>query len=222
MSRRSIDKGNISGRFVAVRMELWRSKAWRRTSHGAKILYIALLSRYRIKAPNNGHIYLSHRDAMKELRSDRKQIARWYHELVHYGFIVMTRGASLGFDGKGKAPHWRLTELPYEDVIVSPDGRTTRVPMPAPNDFLLWDGTAFKNKTPGAKTPPAWGRKHPHMGGGENTPTFDKSGGENTPIYAPTPGGENASISRYTTSITSPGFAPPVSPRAVQHRRSRI
>jgi hypothetical protein len=34
---------------------------------------------------------LSQRDAAKELRSHHNQIARWFRELVHYGFIVMTR-----------------------------------------------------------------------------------------------------------------------------------
>jgi hypothetical protein len=41
------------------------------------------------------------------------EIARWFRELQFYGFIVMTKGGSLGVEGKGKAPHWRLTELGY-------------------------------------------------------------------------------------------------------------
>jgi protein ImuB len=34
-------------------------------------------------------------------------------EIQHYGFGVITSGACLGVDGKGKAPHWRLTEVGY-------------------------------------------------------------------------------------------------------------
>ena len=58
----------------------------------------------------------------------------------------------LGIDGKGKAPHWRLTELGYMRDLPT-------------KDFLRWDGTRFKplvtppppearrkNKTPHRKT----------------------------------------------------------------------
>ena len=36
----------------------------------------------------------------------------------------------LGVDGKGKAPHWRLTELSY-------------LGQPATRDFERWDGIKF-------------------------------------------------------------------------------
>ena len=55
----------------------------------------------------------------------------------HYGFGVITSGACLGVDGKGKAPHWRLTEVGY-------------MADPPTRDFLRWDGVIFqeaKNKT---------------------------------------------------------------------------
>jgi hypothetical protein len=51
---------------------------------------------------------------------------RGFHELQHFGFIIMTTPGCLGVDGKGKAPHWRLTELgcmtdaPTKDFLRSP------------------------------------------------------------------------------------------------------
>jgi len=61
---------------------------------------------------NNGRLFLSQRDAQEEMGCGvRDSISRWYRELQHYGFIVMTNAGGLGVDGKGKAPHWRLTEL---------------------------------------------------------------------------------------------------------------
>ena len=68
-------------------------------------------SRRRADKLSNGRIFLSQRDAAKQLGTHHTQIARWFRELQHFGFLVMTKGGSLGVDGKGKAPHWRLTEL---------------------------------------------------------------------------------------------------------------
>ena len=62
--------------------------AWRAMSHGAKVLFIALKRRYYPKNHNNGRIFLSQRLAVKELRSHHNEIARWYRELQHYGFIA--------------------------------------------------------------------------------------------------------------------------------------
>jgi hypothetical protein len=123
MSRHHEDKGRLAP-FIPITKEIWESKAWRRMSTGARLLYIALRGRYIIKAPNNGHVYLSTRKAAQELGSDQKQVRRWYRELQHYGFIVQTRAGSVGLDGKGEAPHWRLTELPHEDVMEVLGGKT--------------------------------------------------------------------------------------------------
>jgi hypothetical protein len=59
------------------------------------------------------------------------QIVRWYRELQYFGFIVQTRGGTIGLNGKGTAAHWRLTELGYMR------DQPTR-------DFDKWDGTPFK------------------------------------------------------------------------------
>jgi len=107
--------------------------AWKAMSHGAKMLYVVLKRRYNRKFHNNGRIYLSQRNAAKELGSHHNEIARWFRELRHYGFIVMTRPGGLGVEGKGKAPHWRLTELGYMKELPT-------------QDYKRWDGTPFTDR----------------------------------------------------------------------------
>jgi hypothetical protein len=120
--------------FVPLFKEILKSPAWRATSFGARALFTALQGRL---VKNNGHVYLSQRDAEEELGvKDRNKIANWYRELQHYGLIVQTEGASLGVDSKGKAPHWRLTILPTRKG----NGEF----VDATKDFLRWDGLLFE------------------------------------------------------------------------------
>ena len=75
--------------FVPLFINTLDDPAWRALSHGARSLYVALKRRYNKNNPNNGRIFLSQRIAATELSSHYKQIARWYRELQHFGFIVM-------------------------------------------------------------------------------------------------------------------------------------
>jgi hypothetical protein len=122
-----------------VLIETWSSPAWWATTHGAKILYIALKRRFNQKNHNNGRIYLSLRTAMKELRSHHNQIASWFRELQHYGFIVRTSSGYLGLEGRGRAPTWRLTELGYQGNFPT-------------KDYLKWNGTKFDAKAAKMRT----------------------------------------------------------------------
>jgi hypothetical protein len=124
--------------FVMITDTVLDSEAWREMSHGARSLYIALKRRYWQNRKNNGKIFLSLRHAQKEIGSGLTQICRWYRELEFYGFIVMTRGGSLGLHGKGRAPHWRLTEVGYMRGSSSKGMED----MPT-RDFLSWDGALF-------------------------------------------------------------------------------
>jgi len=138
--------------FVKVMLDTLDAPAWRALSHGARSLFIALRRRHRLNDNNNGRIFLSQRAAEREIGSDTNQITRWFRELEHYGFIVMTRSGHLGIEGKGKAPHWRLTDLPYGDE-------------PPTRDFLSWTGIKFgspKEKIPSVKTRTGCPRKHGH------------------------------------------------------------
>ena len=131
MSRNNHHRGEKSPAFVMVFKSTLDTAAWRAMSHGAQALYIALKRQFN--GHNNGHVYLSQRDASKVLESNRDQIVRWFREQQHYGFIVKTSGGSLGTNGKGYSPHWRLTELPCNGE------QATR-------DYLRWNGDRFTGK----------------------------------------------------------------------------
>jgi hypothetical protein len=130
MKQRKKNSAHNNGPFVMLFIELLDAPAWRALSHGAKVLYIALRRRYNATIDNNGKIYLPQRTAEKELHSHRDQIARWFRELEHYGFVVLTSKGHLGVHGLGRAPCWRLTELPYKNE-------------PPTKDFLAWNGVPF-------------------------------------------------------------------------------
>jgi hypothetical protein len=126
--------------FVMVTNQVLDSSAWRAMSTGARVLYVALRRRYRNDRHNNGRIFLSQRDAAKEIGRDTNQITRWFRELKHYGFIVQTKPGFLGLDGAGRAPHWRLTECGYMKEHPT-------------QDYLHWDGTPFKPPQPRKQNP---------------------------------------------------------------------
>ena len=128
MSRRE-DKGRLPP-FVPLILTTINTSAWKAMSHGARSLYVALRRRYSQHLHNNGRIYLSQRVAAEEIGSHHNEIARWFRELQFYGYIVMTKGSSLGVSGRGKAPHWRLTELGYMNELPT-------------RDFERWNGVKF-------------------------------------------------------------------------------
>ena len=127
------DKGRLPP-FIPLILSTIDSPAWRATSHGAKWLYVAL----KRKAVSGPKAYISYRDATRELKAGYGKIREWFAELHHYGFIRLHSHGCLGVDGKGKSPHWRLTEK-GQTSKASADG----VFEPPPNDFLKWDGTLF-------------------------------------------------------------------------------
>jgi hypothetical protein len=120
--------GDRLPQFVPLFIKTLDSPAWRALSHGGRSLYTAL--KRRVSPGNNGRLFISQRGAKQEIGSHHNEIARWFRELQHYGFIVQTQGGSLGIDGRGKAPHWRLTELPH-------------LGEPPTRDFERWDGRKF-------------------------------------------------------------------------------
>jgi hypothetical protein len=126
------DKGRLAP-FVPLLKETLQAAAWKAMSHGARSLYVALRARYSQNAHNNGRIYLPQRIAAEEIGSDIKQVGRWFRELQHFGFVVMTDPGCLGVDGKGRAPKWRLTELGYMK-----DAPT--------RDFTRWNGEPLSIK----------------------------------------------------------------------------
>jgi hypothetical protein len=136
MSRRE-DKGRLPD-FVPLLKGTSRTSAWKAMSHGARSLYIALRSRYNTRLQNA--VYVSARIAAEELGSNKDYVARWHHELVHYGFVVVVEGAHLGSEGEGKAAHVRLTEAWHRG-------------QPPTRDFDRWNGTKFKYEKKKKRTP---------------------------------------------------------------------
>jgi hypothetical protein len=139
MTRRR-DRGRLPP-FVPLLKDTMASPAWRAMSPSARCVYIALKQRYSSNFKNNRRLYLSVRQAAKEVGVNKDTAARCFREIQHYGFGVTTSGACLGVDGKGKAAHWRLTEVGY-------------MTEPPTRDFLRWDGTPFpssRNKSPSEK-----------------------------------------------------------------------
>jgi hypothetical protein len=144
------DKGRLAP-FVPLDKEMMDCPAWRATSYGARLLYVALKRRWSFKQRNNGRIFLSQRSAQEDLGCHhRDSISRWFRELQHYGFIVMTNAGGLGVDGKGKAPHWRLTE---EQWPGGSNGNTWMLPT---KDYLKWDGTVFQDQQGAVKRTREW------------------------------------------------------------------
>jgi hypothetical protein len=159
MSRRnSIDRNgrakNWLPPFVPMLKDTNKERAWIAMSHGARSLYMALKSRYNQRLGNA--VYLSVRVAAAEIGSNKDYVARWFRELQYYGFIVQISAGCLGLDGKGKAPHWRLTEVHYHGE-------------PPTRDFKNWSGEKFREQKspktlPTEKTesrPSKWGHAVP-------------------------------------------------------------
>jgi hypothetical protein len=205
------DKGRLPP-FVPLHISTMETPAWKALSMGARVLYLQLKRHHLVGIKNNnGKIFLSQRDALEELGiSDRHSVARWFCELQHFGFIVQTQGGCLGVNGKGKAPHWRLTELPTLGV------RETQ-------DYLKWDGRPFpgngnqawrsrgqkprkpivtavhEKQNPGGETTARVAGKQPPLVAGKQPPLPPPSGVETTAISADQGGVETTAISRITT-----------------------
>jgi hypothetical protein len=125
------EKGRLPP-FVPLLIETLDSPAWQALSHGAQALYVALRRHYIPAIHNNGKVFLSQRAAAKALRSNYREIACWFRQLEHFGFIVKTEPSHLGVDGRGRATRWRLTEIGY-------------MKEPPTRNFIRWDGTPFTN-----------------------------------------------------------------------------
>ena len=122
--------------FVPIIRTTVQTPPWKQLSFGARSLYHVLRGFLRHDALNNGKVYRSYRDAADDLGTkSRTSVQRWFRELEHYGFIVMTTGGCLGVDGEGVAPHWRLTECSTFDAKGNH--------IAATRDFERWDGVLF-------------------------------------------------------------------------------
>jgi hypothetical protein len=187
---RNQDKGRL-GPFVPLLKETLASPAWRAMSHGARSLYVSIKARYSSNLHNNGRLYVTHRQAFRELGSGFEEISRWFRELQHYGFIVQTKGGYLGVEGNGKAPHWRITECGYMKDLPT-------------RDFMRWDGRKFrgnKKQNPATEFHSAPLRKSIAPLLRKSIAQDGTSATESHSISQTPPATESHSISRYTTPM---------------------
>jgi hypothetical protein len=173
------DKGRIQGQFVPLLHEMMDCPAYIALSPSAKCLYLALKRRV---ARNNNRAYLSYRMARRELGAGFNKVKEWFAELEHYGFIALAAHHSLGVDGKGKAPLWRLTELGHVA------GAGTEFPS---KEYLRWDGVLFDSKP--YRYSAKWKKQNPVLRA-ENTPLS----ASRTPVLS-------ASVAPETTSALCGG-----------------
>jgi hypothetical protein len=192
MSKRK-DKGRLPP-FVPLDKEMMDSPAWRAVSYGARCLYIHLKRRWSFKQRNNGRLFISQRDAQKEMGcTHRDSIGGWFRELQHYGFIVMTEPGCLGVDGKGKAPHWRLTEA---ECSGGRNGNTWMLPT---KDYLKWDGTKLRDDQKQNPGPESGARVAPEARPGlapKARPVQSETGPGSEAISGTKPGPGSEAISR--------------------------
>jgi len=76
-------------------------------------------ARYNSAQHNNGRVFVSQRTASQEIGSSYAEIARWFRELQYYGFLVQTKGGSLGLNSKGTASP-KVVIAQHERKLLSP------------------------------------------------------------------------------------------------------
>ena len=206
MSRRGDKNGDIKlrGQFIPAFVETRRTPAWKAMSMGARELYMTLKVHHFVGFKNNnGRIFLSERKAMEEMGvSNREWIRRWYRELQHYGFIVMTNPRKPRCRGQGqssavapdrtrnpigrlKGTNSRLQEMGRHAVQRQPNLARSR--------------TEAEKQNPGRETTSRVDAKQRPVLDAKQRPPHPRSGRETTSISAARPGRETTSISRLTT-----------------------
>jgi len=153
MSKQRRRKGHLPP-FVPLIRTTAASPAWKQMSYGARSLYLVLRGYLRHDNLNNGKVSRSYREAANDLGTkSTRSVQRWFRELHHYGFIVMTTGGCLGVVGMGIAPHWRITECPTFD--------TKGTHIAPTRDFDRWDGTPFTDPQKTESRAPLGHRAYP-------------------------------------------------------------
>lgn len=130
MGKNYKDKKKGGARHVQLPEWLQVTEAWATMKPGPRALYIELKRRFN--GSNNGHIFLSHRDAARALNVGRDTVSGYFRDLSERGFIAVTQGHCLGPEGIGQSTHYRLTEALH-------DGK------PATKEFTKWRPSEKQN-----------------------------------------------------------------------------
>jgi len=169
MSTKKRKKGHLPP-FIPIIRTTVQMPAWKALSYGARSLYHDLRGFLRVDNLNNGKVYRAYRDAGEDIGTKSlRSVQRWYRELEHYGFIVMTTPSCLGVYGDGVGAHWRITECPTFDA------KGTHI---APTrDFDRWDAVLFDDPHKTESRIPKGNSSYPkgkHTGGSKRAPKQPK------------------------------------------------
>ena len=112
-NKRAGKKGSLpkDQQFVQLINAFRAEPAWLALSFGARCLYVELKALYN--GNNNGRIMCSARFAALALGCSKNNLTGYFRDLQDKGFIVETKGGSLGSEGRGHGRLWRLTELGF-------------------------------------------------------------------------------------------------------------
>jgi hypothetical protein len=191
------DRSKKTPPFVSLLRGTIKTGAWRATSHGARSLYVSLKAYYNRNLENS--VFISSRDAAEQLGSNRAYVRRWFRELEYYGFIALVSPGGLGIEGKGKAPHWRLTDEPH----------LGKAPT---REFEKWAGEKFheqkspkhyirKKQNPGTSSGPTVGAVVVPVVGHKLVPPGCSSGAQTGPIEPDLTGAQTGPITSSTTPM---------------------
>lgn len=110
--------GSPSAKFAALNLYVVNSPAWRAVGTTSHSLFIILCLEWGgPRYNNNGKITLSARQAAERIGVSRNTAARAFQDLQAKGFIVVTKGGSLGVEGHGRCPEYEITsiQMPHRD-----------------------------------------------------------------------------------------------------------
>ena len=110
--------GSPTGKFTTINLYVVDAPAWRAVKTTSHSLFILLCLEWGgPKYNNNGKITLSVRQAAERMGVSRDTAAKAFRELQSKGFIVVTKGGSLGVTGHGKCPEYEITSIamPHQD-----------------------------------------------------------------------------------------------------------
>ena len=110
--------GSPQSKYARILLYVVDTDAWRALGTASHSLFILLSLEWKgPKYNNNGKITLSARQAAERMGVTRDTAAKAFRDLQAKGFIVVTKGGSLGVTGHGKCPEYEITciEMPQRE-----------------------------------------------------------------------------------------------------------
>lgn len=99
-------------KYASIMLYVVDTDAWRALGTASHSLFILLCLEWNgPNYNNNGKITLSVRQAAERMGVSRDTAAKAFRELQAKGFIVVTKGGSLGVTGHAKCPEYEITSI---------------------------------------------------------------------------------------------------------------